>query len=221
MTQHDLLRERYNQHIIKNKYSKIDDITLKEANEQLLDILNNAYSNHSFSRTSSLTFNQIETFINRRFEINFDYSRRKVLPDGGVIWMDNKYPILITEAKRQGTNEERLKEGKTQQAVGNAIERLGKNLIVFKNLFENEDILPFICFCWGCDFKNNTVLAKLYSLNSFYEINTLYTDTTNMRNKPFNILIKPNAAFSNEEMILPMLTVADYAIQYFERKNNL
>ena len=45
---------------------------------------------------------------------------------------EQKYPILITEMKNQGTNDLRLKEGKKKQAKGNAIERLGKNVIGFR-----------------------------------------------------------------------------------------
>ena len=40
--------------------------------------------------------------------------------------------ILISEVKSQGTNDAREKEGKSKQAMGNAIERLGKNMIGFR-----------------------------------------------------------------------------------------
>jgi len=57
-------------------------------------------------------------------------------PDGGILYIvtkdEQKYPILITEMKNQGTNDLRLKEGKKKQAKGNAIERLGKNVIGFR-----------------------------------------------------------------------------------------
>ena len=40
---------------------------------------------------------------------------------------NEKSPLVIAEIKRQGTNKERLQEGKTKQATGNAIERLKNN----------------------------------------------------------------------------------------------
>ena len=56
-------------------------------------------------------------------------------PDGGVIYLtdrdNNMYPILIGEVKKQGTNDKREEEGKGKQAQGNAVERLGKNVIGF------------------------------------------------------------------------------------------
>ena len=217
-TQHDSLRQRYEQHAIKNEYSKIDDQNIKRAASEVVDILSETYPEHTFEKKAYLTLPQIEEFCGRKFNIGFDFSRRKLAPDGGVIWMDNKYPILITEAKRQGTNNERMAEGKEKQAIGNAIERLGKNLIGFKCLYEQEDILPFACFCWGCDFADGTVLAKVYTLNSFYELNTIYTDVKDIINKPFTLLTKPEQAFSLEEMIIPMLKIAEYSIKYFLSK---
>jgi len=65
------------------------------------------------------------------FSYKFDTSSMR--PDGGILSLVNKkgeyFPILITEVKNQGTNDLRLKEGKQKQAKGNAIERLGKNVI--------------------------------------------------------------------------------------------
>ena len=53
-------------------------------------------------------------------------------------------PIVIAEIKRQGTNNEREKEGKPKQATGNPIERLGKNLTGIKAMMNHEKITPFI-----------------------------------------------------------------------------
>ena len=218
MSQHDYLRERWAQHAVKNNFSKLDDIKAKDATAEVVKILEEMFPNHTFEMKSELTFKQIENYCGRSFNIDYDYSRRKLKPDGGVIWMDNKYPILISEMKRQGTNNERIKEGKDKQATGNAIERLGKNLIGFKCLFENEDILPFICFCWGCDVVDGTFLGKLYTLNSFYEINTIYDTPTSLNNKPFSIILKEDSAFTIEELVVPMLQVAISSINYFNNK---
>jgi type II restriction enzyme len=62
--------------------------------------------------------------------------RSSMRPDGGILSvMDNdkrEHLILIAEVKNQGTNDARAAEGKLRQAMGNAIERLGKNVIGFR-----------------------------------------------------------------------------------------
>lgn len=218
MSQHDYLRERWAQHVIKNSLSKFDDVKAKDASMEVVKILKEMFPNHTFEVKTKLMFNQVEQYTGRTFNINYDYSRRSMQPDGGVIWMDGKFPILISEMKRQGTNDEREKEGKDKQAVGNAIERLGKNLKGFDCLYENDDILPFVCFCWGCDVLDGTFLGKLYTLNSYNELNIIYDTPTKARNKPFTCLLKSEAPFTLEEMVITMLQVAISAIHYYENK---
>ncbi len=81
-------------------------------------------------------------------------------PDGGILSIvandEKRYPVLITEVKNQGTNDLRAQEGKTKQAKGNAIERLGKNVIGFRTAMMTESIVPFICFGHGCDFADDS-----------------------------------------------------------------
>lgn len=218
MSQHDYLRERWAQHVIKNSLSKFDDVKAKDASAEVVKILSEMFPTHTFEMKTKLMFNQIEQYSKRSFSLDYDYSRRSLQPDGGVIWMDGKFPILISEMKRQGTNDEREKEGKGKQAVGNAIERLGKNLKGFDCLYENDDILPFVCFCWGCDVLDGTFLGKLYTLNSFNELNIVYDAPTQARNKPFTCLLKPEAPFTLEEMVITMLQIAISAIHYYEDK---
>lgn len=70
-------------------------------------------------------------------------------PDGGVVSMVDgegaDHPVLIVEVKNQGTNDARLAEGLPRQAMGNAIERLGKNVIGFRTAMLLEGIMPFVC----------------------------------------------------------------------------
>lgn len=218
MSQHDYLRERFAQHAVKNSLSKYDDAQAKDAAAEVVKILSEMFPQHTFEMKTKLMFSQIETYCGRSFNIDYNYSHRRLEPDGGVIWMDDTYPILISEMKRQGTNNERAAEGKTKQAVGNAIERLGKNLKGFDCLYENDDILPFICFCWGCDVIDGTFLGKLYTLNSFYELNVIYDAPTKARNKPFSCLLKEDAPFNLEEMVVAMLQIAVSAINYYDNK---
>lgn len=101
-------------------------------------------------------------------------------PDGGITYLvdkkGNKYPILIGEVKNQGTNNKRLLEGMPKQAQGNAVERLGKNVIGFRTYMLNESIFPFVCFGDGCDFsQGSSILDRILTIAMFGELNKDHT----------------------------------------------
>lgn len=93
-------------------------------------------------------------------EFHYHFETSSMRPDGGILSIvandEKRYPVLITEVKNQGTNDLRAQEGKTKQAKGNAIERLGKNVIGFRTAMMTESIVPFICFGHGCDFADDS-----------------------------------------------------------------
>jgi type II restriction enzyme len=100
-------------------------------------------------------------------------------PDGGVLSaVDSNgaaFPILIAEKKNQGTNDLREAEGKRRQAKGNAIERLGKNVIGFRTALLREAIFPFICFGDGCDFSDDSsILDRVVTIAMFGHLNKEY-----------------------------------------------
>lgn len=97
-------------------------------------------------------------------------------PDGGFLYMVDKsgkrFPILITEKKNQGTNDLRAREGKKKQSKGNAIERLGKNVIGLRAALLNENIFPFVCFGDGCDFETgSSIIDRVITISMFGELN--------------------------------------------------
>ena len=111
-------------------------------------------------------------------DIDFDYrfASSAMRPDGGILSLLGKdrvaYPILIAEKKNQGTNDLRALEGKTKQAKGNAIERLGKNVIGFRTAFKMETIFPFVCFGDGCDFAvDSSILDRVVTIAMFGRLN--------------------------------------------------
>ena len=88
---------------------------------------------------------------------------------------DITYPILIAEVKNQGTNDLRLKEGLSKQSRGNAIERLGKNVIGLRAALLRESIFPFVCFGYGCDFEeSSSILDRVSTIAMFGRLNTTY-----------------------------------------------
>ena len=90
-------------------------------------------------------------------------------------------PIFIGEDKKQGTNDERIKEGKKKQAIGNAVDRTAKNFIIVSDYCYlcDEDFFPYVIFAHGCDFgeditkttksKLSPYVGELNVLNPFFD----------------------------------------------------
>jgi len=111
------------------------------------------------------------------FHHHFDTSA--IRPDGGVLMLvandGEQFPILIAEVKNQGTNDLRVKEGLSRQAKGNAIERLGKNVIGLRAALKPEGIFPFVCFGYGCDFESDSsILDRVSTIAIFGQLNKTY-----------------------------------------------
>lgn len=120
-----------------------------------------------------------QTYPDIKFHYHFDTSFMR--PDGGILYIQGKtgdrltYPILIAEVKNQGTNDLRAREGLPRQARGNAIERLGKNLIGLRTALMREGIFPFVCFGYGCDFEaDSSILDRVSTMSMFGRLNTTY-----------------------------------------------
>ena len=145
-------------------------------------------------------------------------------PDGGITYIcdhhGNKYPILIAEVKNQGTNDLRQMEGKKKQAQGNAVERLGKNVIGFRTYMLNEAIFPFVCFGDGCDFeRGSSILDRVYTIAMFGELNKDHTANIG----PNGIFNRGSYYFRNEywtynEMYNVLYEVAKKSIYYYFSK---
>jgi len=102
-------------------------------------------------------------------------------PDGGVLLLrmtnhqEFKRIALAVEMKHQGTNDKRISEGKGKQAQGNAIERLGKNLIGIRATLQYEKVTPFVCFGWGVDFAaGSSIRDRVITMNEFYPLNRIF-----------------------------------------------
>ena len=101
-----------------------------------------------------------------------------IKPDGGVLYarIDGyMYPILVSEAKQQGTNDIRQEEGKKKQSMGNAIERVTKNYLELKSLFTPYDYFPYHVFISGCDFrKGSSIIDRIDVLTNYEPRNANY-----------------------------------------------
>lgn len=190
MNQSERLRTRTEQHKPKNKQSKKDDKAIEKAMHLVMAYLKErfdfsvTYSEYELVYEKALQVKDMIEHIKRRdqrMEFDYEYIDRAIVPDGGVLFLvkkdgSEKLPLLFAEVKHQGTNDKRVSEGKTRQAVGNAIERLGKNLTGIRAMMNHDKVTPFVCFGSGCDFAptEKTVLSKVSMLNQFYPLNRTY-----------------------------------------------
>lgn len=235
MSQHESLRARKEQHKAKNAKSKEDDKDIAIAAKKVMEYLEtrfemaDKYPQHILKYEKAIKICDMISFIKRkgiRTEFYMYDDTRSIIPDGGIIYLVDevtgvKYPLVIAEVKHQGTNDERIKEGKKTQATGNAIERLGKNLTAIKAYMHYENITPFVCFGHGCDFAENetTVLTKIWCLNEFYDINKIFVNKRdNDRDHggfaPVSMFFREEK-WSADEMFDVMKEIAEYSFRYW------
>jgi type II restriction enzyme len=131
-----------------------------------------------------------------------------VKPDGGIIYYvknNKKYPVLITEAKKQGTNDIRATEGKAKQGKGNAIERAYKNYKELELYCKNLPVFPYVIFAYGCDFEDgSSINDRLDAMTEYLPRNKIYTGT---KHKIVNLFVRANS-FTKDEIYNIMLKVA-------------
>jgi len=165
-----------------------------------------------------------ESYPEMEFHYHFDSSR--IRPDGGILYMEGPdgdnliYPVLISEVKNQGTNDLRVAEGLMRQAKGNAIERLGKNLIGLRTALMRETIFPFVCFGYGCDFESDSsILDRVSTMAMFGKLNKTYLH--NEEAGKFNrgsFYFRPER-WTVDEMVKIMADIAERSIlHYFSKR---
>ena len=166
-----------------NKKSKYEDRLISSVAKIVAEDLQNEYG-VKIEIESRLYIRDIVKDLRKRFpEVKFENPENNnsfITPDAGISYLidkeSNKYVVLIGETKCQGTNDERQKQGLSKQAMGNAIERLGKNVIAFRTYLMNESIFPFVCFGDGCDFaKGSSILDRVHAISMFRSLNEDHT----------------------------------------------
>ena len=217
---------------IKNKESQLQDVQIKDVVSSVLKTLREKYPFFTFGVDSILMLQTIEAKINGT---NFTTSDKTyVKPDGGFIWVKingQKHYILVSEQKRQGTNDRRNQEGKSKQAAGNAVERLPKNLMAFETLYGDEDIFPVIVFLQGCDFYDaeSTIGDRVRTIARFQmlnQINLYFTQVQKNQIVAGSFYMRGHSMkdlpgtsdWTFDEMYEPMLTIAEKALDYFLKK---
>ena len=164
-----------------------------------------------------------ESFPDSEFHHHLDSSF--IRPDGGILTLEPKveqphiFPILIAEVKNQGTNDLREAEGLRRQAKGNAIERLGKNVIGLRTALLRESIFPFVCFGYGIDFEEgSSILDRVSTIAMFGRLNTTYLhkDASGLFTR--GSFYFRERAWSVNEMAEVMLDIAERSVHYYWSK---
>ena len=226
MARKDQLREQRAGKPI-NKISKKQESDIMQALRQVVDYLGKKFGKRIvLVHKSQWYLKDIVAELRRTYpeiEFHYHFDRSCIRPDGGILYIRGKsgdeYPILIAEVKNQGTNELRIAEGLPKQARGNAIERLGKNLIGLRTALMRESIFPFVCFGYGCDFEeSSSILDRVTTMAMFGKLNKIYL--YNEGNGRFNrgsFYFRPQK-WSIDEMANIMKQIAERAVLYYFSK---
>ncbi|MDI9354940.1 MAG: EcoRI family type II restriction endonuclease [Cyanobium sp. MAG06] len=200
MANSKFLRNNKTQHKVKNNKSKKMDKDICVVIDELIIKLQKEYPKLQFELIKRIFLKDIITNLKVQFP-NYSHLFSKVQeksfikPDGGFLYSINekgeRRVILITEVKRQGTNDERKKEGLKKQARGNAIERLGKNVTGIRAMNKNSGALPFVCFGSGDDFKDTeTIKDRVVTINEFFPLNEIFIQKNYLPFEPVSLFFR-------------------------------
>jgi len=222
------LRKNIKQHKAKNIQSKGDEKKVLEAMNKVIvylgDRLELAERGYELEYIKSIKLSELIDII-KSYEKRFEYANLTnensfIKPDGGIVILkskkdkDFKRIVLAVEIKKQGTNDQRIREGKGTQARGNAIERLGKNLIGIRSTLQYEKITPFISFGWGVDFNpKSSILDRIITMNEFFPLNKIYVFKKEGY-APVSMFFREKK-WDTEELYNIMKEVAETSIRYY------
>ena len=218
----------------QNRYGTIINTTSSKQELQLGDALIDVTERLTakfgvvFRHDKRVMLTEIVSSLRRKFPtVSFSdpLPNTYMSPDGGILSIVSvdgarTFPVLIAEVKNQGTNDLRAQEGLKKQAMGNAIERLGKNVIGFRVMMLEAGIIPFVCFGYGWDFhERSSILDRVKTIAMFGElnqINVIPEGEEGLFNRgSFFFRLEP---WSLEEMSDVMFDVGSRAIHYYFAK---
>ena len=169
------------------------EVGMQDAVSKLIPILQEEYPSVEFLWKKKITKREIVAKVNPKVPYNPEVENSFISPDGGVLFVKYKgidLPILISEAKKQGTlfflENGELREDLTdtqialalsgkEQGKGNAIERAYKNIDEFKLYCEDLDYFPYVIFACGCDFESgSSILDRLDAMTRYEPRNVNY-----------------------------------------------
>ena len=228
MSKSDSLRQRKNQHLPKNILSKGDDkkiaVVMDKVIKHLDSRFNLAHLGYYLEYVKSIKLSELIGIIkgyDKRAEFaTLSKQDSYIKPDGGILVLRKKDSpnyrriALAVEMKHQGTNKKRIAEGKKKQSQGNAIERLGKNLIGVRATLQYEKVTPFVCFGWGDDFaEGSSILDRIITMNEFYPLNRIFVSKKEGYS-PVSLFFRENE-WTEEELFKEMKEISEASINAY------
>lgn len=223
----DLRKQRVG--TVINVTSKKQETEVIQALEMVIAFLQDKYAKRiELEHSSRWLLKDIVRELESTYpEVTFHYhfESSSIRPDGGILRLKGphgdplSYPILIAEVKNQGTNDLRAQEGLRKQAQGNAIERLGKNVIGLRMALMRESIFPFVCFGYGCDFAENcSILDRVTTIAQFGMLNVTHLHAEAGGRVSRGSFYFRERRWSAVEMAEIMTDIAERAILYYFSK---
>jgi len=210
-----------------NTTSKCQEQALVRAIKKVCDELNKTFDGIRLIHESQWFLSDVVQLLRQNYkDVDFHYFHKSssMRPDGGILSIVDangvNHPILIAEKKNQGTNDIRSMEGKPKQAKGNAIERLGKNVIGFRTAFLCESIFPFVCFGDGCDFaEDSSIIDRVVTIAMFGGLNQeyLHTQGADGRFDRGSFYFRVDE-WTEEEMFDTCYSIAEKSVYYYFSK---
>lgn len=210
-----------------NTKSKKQDKDIIVARDMVIEKIKHIYPNYIFSVKKIFYLHDIVDEIKKNTNCNdFHYESKTsfIKPDGQFLYItigDRDFLILISEKKNQGTNDLRVLEGLNPQAKGNAVERLGKNVLGIEMLLSTEDIFPFVTFLDGCDFREgSTIRDRIVTMAKFGELNKININKVITNNDKISrgTFFVREKEWSIDEMYDILLEVTIKSIEYYIKK---
>ena len=179
---------------IFNEEARGHEGDMQESVTKLIPVLRKEFPNIEFVWKKKITKREIVSKVNPKVPYSSEVAASFVSPDGGVVYAiinGKKYPILISEAKKQGTHfwesdgitlkknltkkQRALALSGKEQGRGNAIERAYKNIDEFKLFCEDLNYFPYVLFACGKDFESgSSILDRLDAMTRYEPRNVNY-----------------------------------------------
>jgi len=225
--------------MVLSKKSKKQDLELKTVIDNISKHINHLHKEDDFyieTKTRIRHKDVMDYMVDlHRISDAFDhtYDDGFMSPDGGIVWLvrknhyQDRFPLLISERKSQGTNDKIVANGGSEQAKGNAIERLSKNLKISNLLFMFEDIHPFVVFGSGCDFKEgSSILGRVSAMNNFLPLNDIDINKKYITSKKSgekrvldsSVMMFRNDEWKTDEIYQTISQVLEQSISYYRNK---
>lgn len=151
------------------------DLSIGQVTAGVLAELAAEYPNLEFRQRKSLSKSEIHQklhAIDDRLGKAIFVDSSSIKPDGAITEVldihGNWRVILVGESKHQGNDVEKIiagvKQGKNKDqdfmVAGNAIERVHKNILEFRNFMLDEKHFPYVVFLQGSNFATETFTVK-------------------------------------------------------------